>query len=341
METIEIQESFKNAMCDQDYLNFFTNKLLFEGKSNIVFQDEMLRRIKVAYYGRMCNDGKSFYNSYQIDGNKVRYGTSNLNDFFKNNISFLICSNDIHSVATNVLTDLAFNDGLKWSIGDDSEESQEEVEKFIEDNELQELMIDSFRLVHYSGGLLAKIIISGTEKNKEYSIDYITNQNYFPVKSAINARNTIGYVEYQKVSKDKEDEIYLITEHTKNKTEKYFATLDKKQGEIQRLDSQVEWMNKFGLEKQDLLIQHDDWLVREIYENKGYNKCYGNSFYSYSSKQNLADWTAIATVETQNIDSIMSVKYVISDEFVEMSDGDNPYPIVQQASQYFIAQQVS
>lgn len=331
----EIQESYCRAMCDEDYNNFFSNEMLYEGKSNLLFQDNIKNRIKVAYYGRMCGD--NLITGYSYNEGKINHIQTNYNKYFAENINDLICSNDLHRVSTNIFTDLAFNE-FNWNISTEDNQSQEAAEEFLERHEIEQLLKDSAKLIDYSGSLLAKII----EEDDMYSIDYVTNQNYFPVFSTYNTRKVKGYIEYSLVEKECElidkEKLYFVTVHEEFSTSRYFAKRHDEKGFIM-LSDQESLITKYGYEDVEMESTHDTWLVQEVYKEKARGKVFGSSNYSYASKSALIDWTAIATVETQNIDSIMKVKYVVSNEFVEMTNEDNPKPYINQAQDYFVALQ--
>jgi hypothetical protein len=56
MELNDINRSYKIAANDDSYINYVDNKLLFEGKANRVFYDSIMKRIKLAYKGRINGD---------------------------------------------------------------------------------------------------------------------------------------------------------------------------------------------------------------------------------------------------------------------------------------------
>ena len=304
----DINRSFKLSRCDDSYINYCENKLLKEGKANLVFLDVVMKRIKLAYKGRVTNDDGFVYGWYDKDpSNKLVWDKNQ----FRGIVRDLISNNGMHCESTEIFGKLAMNEGLKYSY---DEEYSEIVEKFKEDNDLENLFLSMIEDLDWCGSLLVKYI----EQDKDYYLDYVTISNYFPIFSRYSFCKVIAYVEYLEIK----DDVYLFTVHTEKYKRRFVGKISI-QDEIEEVQATDELLAEIGLTIDDLNDENiDSWQVAEIKVKRSRGRAYGDSNYSYPSKSNLRDYIVIDTAEGQSIDTYLKPTILASEDFAERTRDD-------------------
>ena len=103
-----IFDSFKRSQCDDSFIEYQNNKLLFEDKANMLFLDTVIKRLQLAYKGRFTGnlDGDySFTYGYNRSTKSfLKYDKAQFVGYIKD----LIANNDMHQVSTNKFCDLAY-----------------------------------------------------------------------------------------------------------------------------------------------------------------------------------------------------------------------------------------
>jgi hypothetical protein len=313
MELNNINRSYKMAINDDSYINYVDNKLLFEGKANRVFYDSIMKRIKLAYKGRI--NGDNLYTEYKYDGSKYTpIGTSMSSDDFKGALKDLISNNDMHKTSSEIFSKLALNEGLLWTCAEGTEDACEEL---VEDYDVEAMSKSMIKNLDYAGALLVKYIEAGEEQY----VDYVSVCNYFPIFSRYSLCKVVGYVEYQCV--DTDNDIFLFTVHEEFRKELFFGRFNKTECEIEIVEANEKLLNAVGFEVEDLgEFAIEGWEVKEVLIDRDRGRAYGDSNYSEASKTNIRDWIVIDTAEGQSIDTFLRPKIIADEGFFERTRDD-------------------
>lgn len=311
-----IYASYKRAICDDSYIEFNNNKLLFEDKANILFLDTVIKRLQLAYKGRFTGDINGDYKFiYGYDRGTESFATYSKNQFV-GYIKDLIANNDMHQVSTNKFCDLALNEGLIPSY---NEEFEEDYKLFAEGNKLDELVASLIKLVDWSGSALLKKV----KYEDEYSIDYVSIMNYFPVFSYYNNSKIIGYVEYQCLNEKDDKDIYLFTEYSENNVNMFVGRFE--DDGIVEITDNASLLANVGMTPDDLRVDEtvEGWEVFEVFTDRNFMRSYGNSNYNYTSKTCAREMVVMKTAEGQALDTFIKPTILADEGFFQRSKTDS------------------
>lgn len=310
-----IFDSFKRSQYDDSFIEYQNNKLLFEDKANILFLDTVIKRLQLAYKGRFTGDINGDYKFiYGYDRGTKSFATYSKNQFV-GYIKDLIANNDMHRVSTNKFCDLALNEGLIPSY---NEEIEEDYKLFAEENKLDELVASLIKLVDWSGSALLKKV----KYEDEYSIDYVSIMNYFPVFSYYNNSKIIGYVEYQCLN-DEKDKIYLFTEYTENSVNMFVGRFQ--DDGIVEITDNAALLQKVGMTPDDLRQDEtvEGWEVFEVFTDRNFMRSYGSSNYNYTSKTCAREMVVMKTAEGQALDTFLKPTILADEGFFQRRKDDS------------------
>lgn len=311
MRQIDIEESYCRAIQDDSYKDFKDNMKLFEGKASIVFLDSVMKRIKLAYKG-LCT-GDYFINGY--DPVTKRY-TGYTNDEFRGVIKDLVINCDMHKVSTDIFTNLALNEGVKWTCND---EYQEMFENYFEENKIENKIRAAIKSVDWSGSVLARRI---SRENDLDSINFVNLHNYFPVFRNDIPDEVIGCVVYQKITfcSEMNKDIYLFTEYTDNTKKMYLGhiTFLSEGCCISAIENPTRYLEKSGISIESLIeTTTENRHFEELYTDREDYRAFGSSNYSLGSKNSVREIIVTKTITGQTLDTVLRPTLVVDEGFAE------------------------
>lgn len=226
----ELEKAYYNHLKSDEYINYFRNRQLFEGKSADVFYKDVLRRVKLEYMGVVDENG--YYKEYSRIGSKLIP--------YEKKFSKLIVPNGILASITRVYTELGTNTEPIISADDD-------VKLVFKPLDLQEKLeeILSSQSVH------GRVLIRGGIDEGEPVIDILEVNQYFKIGKE--------YIIFYR----KDNNIVCFEHHKKNLTQ--YMMFKEVSGTLTQIDY-IENLERYGAVKEGLsyIIKHEGYQVAEV-----------------------------------------------------------------------------
>jgi len=322
----QIQESHKNSVNDSQYLNYDIFKKLFYGRANEAFAEAVHKKIKLKYGNRVFNantDGTySIYN--QFDQN----GKLSLTGIDSQAINDLIGNIDYHQKRTDKVIEFALNEEYECSNAIDNEEQEiEDTEHLIDSMiDITETLKQAIATVDWSGSCLIKPVYD--INTKDFSIDILTNHNYFPIFSRTNKRVKVAYIEYMEYKKVENDVvIYLVTIHSRGYNTVYFADKTLKPIESLELFREIgleaitpDVWNQFTHRYNFEGINENKFDVCECFQKQLIGEVYPVSSYFNASLEATRDYIVTDTTESQTLQELLEPKIKASEEYLSWDE---------------------